>query len=82
MRIWMIPSRPSWKKSLPREMEVIKRDDRLETIAKDIVYHFSNSADIWAKGLVISVDKFTAVKMYDKVQYHWKAEIKDPARTH
>ena len=26
--------------------------------------------------MVISVDKFTAVKMYDKVSYYWKEEIK------
>lgn len=57
------------------ELEVIRRDDRLETIAKDIVYHFSRRGYL-GKGLVISVDKFTAVKMYDKVQHFWKAEIK------
>ena len=27
--------------------------------------------------MVVSVDKFTAVKMYDKVQRLWKEEIKD-----
>ena len=63
------------EKKFATEIEVIKRDDRLETIAKDIVYHFSRRGYL-GKGLVISVDKFTAVKMYDKVQYHWKAEIK------
>jgi len=47
----------------------------LETIAKDIVYHFPRRGYL-GKGLMTSVDKFTAVKMYDKVQYHWKAEIK------
>ena len=26
--------------------------------------------------MVVAVDKFTAVKMYDKVQAHWKEEIK------
>ena len=26
--------------------------------------------------MVISLDKFTAVKMYDKVQHHWKEELK------
>lgn len=57
------------------EMEVIKRDDRLETIAKDIVYHFPRRG-YKGKGMVISVDKFTAVKMYSKVQYHWKEEMK------
>ena len=58
-----------------REMEVIKRDDRLETIAKDIVYHFPRRGYL-GKGMVVTLDKFTAVKMHDKVQYHWKAEIK------
>lgn len=57
------------------EMEVLKRDDRLEAVAKDIVYHFPRRGYL-GKGMVISVDKFTAVKMYDKVQYHWKVEIK------
>ena len=58
-----------------RETEVIVRDDRLETIAADIVKHFPGRGYL-GKGLVISVDKFTAVKMYDKVQHHWKEEIK------
>lgn len=57
------------------EMEVLKRDDRLEAVAKDIVYHFPRRGYL-GKGMVISVDKFTAVKMYDKVQYHWTEEIK------
>lgn len=57
------------------ELEVIKRDDRLETIARDIVYHFPRRGYL-GKGMVISVDKFTAVKMYDKVQRLWKEEIK------
>ncbi|MDP4181811.1 MAG: type I restriction endonuclease subunit R [Bacillota bacterium] len=57
------------------EMEVLKRDDRLEAVAKDIVYHFPRRGFL-GKGMVVSVDKFTAVKMYDKVQYHWSEEIK------
>lgn len=59
-----------------QEIEVIKRDDRLEKIAKDIVNHFPRRGYL-GKGMVISVDKFTAVKMYDKVQHHWKEEIKN-----
>jgi type I restriction enzyme R subunit len=58
------------------EVEVIKRDDRLETIAKDIVYHFPRRGYL-GKGMVVSLDKFTAVKMYDKVQRLWKEQIKD-----
>ncbi|MBU4261700.1 MAG: type I restriction endonuclease subunit R [Proteobacteria bacterium] len=64
------------EKKFAREVEVIKRDDRLETIAKDIVYHFPRRGYL-GKGMVIAVDKFTAVKMYDKVQRLWKEEIKN-----
>jgi len=59
-----------------KETEVIKRDDRLEIIAKDIVYHFPRRGYL-GKGMVVALDKFTAVKMYNKVQHHWKAEIKN-----
>jgi type I restriction enzyme R subunit len=59
-----------------QEIEVIKRDDRLETIAEDIVYHFPRRGYL-GKGMVVSLDKFTAVKMYDKVQRLWKERIKE-----
>lgn len=63
------------EKRFAQEIEVIKRDDRLELIAADIVFHFPRRGYL-GKGLVIAVDKFTAVKMYDKVQALWKQEIK------
>lgn len=63
------------EKRFAQEMAVIKVDDRLDTIARDIVYHFPRRGYL-GKGLVISVDKFTAVTMYDKVQALWKEEIK------
>src|SRR6185436_5679737 len=59
-----------------QEIEVIKRDDRLDTIAKDIVYHFPRRGYL-GKGMIVSLDKFTAVKMYNKVQHYWKKQIKD-----
>ena len=58
-----------------KELEVIKRDDRLDSIAQHIVYHFPRRG-FRGKGMVISVDKFTTVKMYDKVSFYWKEEIK------
>lgn len=58
-----------------KELEVIKRDDRLDAIAQHIVYHFPRRG-FRGKGMVISVDKFTTVKMYDKVSFYWKEEIK------
>lgn len=63
------------EKRFSTEMEVIKRDDRLEAIARDIVAHFPARGYL-GKGMVISVDKFTAVRMYNKVRDLWKAEIK------
>ncbi len=63
------------EKKFSTELEVIKRDDRLETIARDIVYHFPRRGYL-GKGMMISLDKFTAIKMYDKVRTNWKAEIK------
>lgn len=59
-----------------QEIEVIKRDDRLEAIAEDIVFHFPHRGYL-GKGMVVSLDKFTAVKMYDKVQRLWKERIKE-----
>ncbi len=63
------------EKKFAKEMQVIVRDDRLDTIAKDIVYHFPRRGYL-GKAMMVTVDKFTAVKMYDKVQAQWKAEIK------
>ena len=63
------------EKKFAKETEVIKRDDRLDTIAEDIVKHFPARGYL-GKAMVISLDKFTAVKMYDKVQHHWKEELK------
>jgi type I restriction enzyme R subunit len=59
-----------------QEIEVIKRDDRLDTIAEDIVYHFPRRGYL-GKGMVVSLDKFTAVKMYNKVHRLWKEQIKE-----
>src|SRR6266481_2941670 len=58
-----------------QEIEVIKRDDRLETITEDIIYHFPRRGYL-GKGMMVSLDKFTVVKMYDKVQRLWKEQIK------
>ena len=57
-----------------REYHLITRDDRLETIAEDIVAHFTGRG-YRGKAMVVCIDKATAVRMYDKVQAHWQAEI-------
>jgi len=57
------------------ELEVIKRPDRLDVLARDIVYHFPRRGYL-GKGMIVSIDKFTAVRMYDRVNRFWKEEIK------
>ena len=57
-----------------REYEVITREDRLNKIAEDIVNHFVNRG-YGGKAMVVAIDKFTTVRMYDKVQYYWKRYI-------
>ena len=58
---------------LGRQYHLITRDDRLETVAEDIVRHFLGRGFI-GKAMVVSIDKATALKMYDKVRKHWSAE--------
>lgn len=59
--------------SSSRILEVIKRENRLDKIAQDIAHHFPRRGFL-GKGLVVSVDKYTAVRMYDKVQHYWALE--------
>lgn len=58
-----------------REYKLIVRDDRLEKIASDIVTHFLGRG-YQAKAMVISIDRFTAIKMYDKVQKYWQENLR------
>lgn len=57
-------------------VSVLTADDRLDTIAKDIVYHFPRRG-YQGKAMVICLDKYTAVKMFNKVDAHWKTAIQD-----
>jgi type I restriction enzyme R subunit len=47
----------------------------LETSAKDIVQHFLGRG-FQGKAMVVSIDKATALRMYDKVRKHWHVEQK------
>ena len=57
-------------------VEILDRDDRLEKVAHDIAWHFPRRGFL-GKAMVVSVTKYTAVKMYDKVQKYWKEEIQN-----
>ncbi len=61
------------EKVLGRQYHLITRDDRLETVAADIVRHFLGRGFV-GKAMVVSIDKATALRMHDKVRKHWAAE--------
>src|ERR1035441_517279 len=62
------------EREFAREYHLITREDRLERIGEDIVAHFMGRG-VLAKAMVISIDKATAVRTFDKVQKHWKLAI-------
>jgi type I restriction enzyme R subunit len=62
------------ERELSRQYHILTRDDRLETVAKDIVRHFLGRGFI-GKAMVVSIDKATALRMHDKVKRHWVAEL-------
>lgn len=57
-----------------KELEVLKRPSRLDKIANDIVEHITKRGFL-GKAMVVSVDRFTAVRMYDLVQAKWQVKI-------
>ena len=61
------------EKVLGRQYHLITRDDRLETVAQDIVRHFLGRGFV-GKAMVVSIDKATALRMHNKVKAHWAAE--------
>ncbi len=77
------------KKKLDKEystlLQVVRREDRLQEIAKHIVQHYPYRLNIKndvgerkpMKAMVVCIDKFTAVRMYEFVQIAQKEEIKE-----
>ncbi len=57
-----------------REYELITRNDRLDRVASDLVDHFLGRGFL-GKAMVVSIDKATAVKMYEKVSAIWEKKI-------
>lgn len=62
------------ERTFKNEYQLITREDRLERIGEDIVAHYMGRG-VLAKAMVISIDKATAVRTFDKVQNHWKVAI-------
>jgi nucleotidyltransferase/DNA polymerase involved in DNA repair len=56
------------------EYHLITRDDRLNTIAEDITNHFLDRGQ-QGKAMVVSVDKATAVRIFDNVKASWSRRL-------
>ena len=67
-------------RTLGQQYQLITRDDRLDAVAKDIVDHFLGRG-FPGKALVVSIDKITAVRTYNKVQHFWKERIEQDQAT-
>ena len=65
---------------LGRRYHLITRDDRLDAVAVDLVHHFLDRG-YQGKAMVVSIDKATALKMYDKVRAEWEAETERVLKT-
>jgi len=65
-----------FERTFAKEYHLITRDERLETIAKDLVQHYMGRG-MMGKAMVVCIDRYTAVRMYDKVRKHWKAYYAD-----
>jgi type I restriction enzyme, R subunit len=61
------------ERELGRQYHLLTRDDRLETVAQDMVRHFLGRGFI-GKAMVVSIDKATALKMHDKVRKYWEQD--------
>jgi type I restriction enzyme R subunit len=62
------------ERDLNRQYHIITRDDRLETVARDIVNHYLGRG-FQGKAMVVSIDKATALRMHAKVRRLWDEEI-------
>jgi type I restriction enzyme R subunit len=61
------------KQVLGKRYHLITREERLDAVAKDIVHHFLNRG-YQGKAMMVSIDKLTTLKMFQKVRAEWEAE--------
>ncbi|WP_116087780.1 type I restriction endonuclease subunit R [Tropicimonas sp. IMCC34011] len=59
------------EREFAREYHLITRDDRLDAIAADLVQHFVGRG-LKSKGMMVCIDKATAVRMHNKVREQWE----------
>ncbi len=59
---------------IAREYPILTAKKRLDSIAKDVVWHFCNRG-YKGKGMFIALDKLTAVRMYDLIIHQWQLTV-------
>lgn len=64
------------ERELGRDYHLITREDRIDKVAQDIVEHFP-SRGFKGKGMVVCIDKATALRMHDRVRHHWDRKIEE-----
>lgn len=64
------------EREFAREYHLITRDDRLDAIAADLVQHFVGRG-LKSKGMMVCIDKATAVRMHDKVRERWESHQRE-----
>ena len=62
------------EQTIRHQYHLITRDDRLEKIAADLVEHFMGRG-FRGKAMVVSIDRLTAARMYEKVKKRWQAYL-------
>lgn len=62
------------RREFARDYPIMTSDERLDKIAKDLVWHF-NDRGYQGKAMFVALDKPTAVRMYDFVMKYWPEYI-------
>ncbi len=64
------------KRDLAKLYSLITHDDRLDSVAQDIVAHYTTRPSR-GKAMVVSIDRFTAAETYLRVKRYWEERIRE-----
>lgn len=64
------------RREFARDYPIMTSDDRLDKIAKDLVWHF-NDRGYQGKAMFVALDKPTAVRMYELVMQYWPQYVEE-----
>ena len=64
------------RREFARDYPIMTSDERLDKIAKDLVWHF-NERGYQGKAMFVALDKPTAVRMYELVMHYWPQYVEE-----